>query len=76
MEEILDRQEQDRITKLFNNVGKPYTTKTALQQSLSVMKNVNWSSIGDKHLEANLYDYEEEETEPKPPKEGMIGLRI
>ena len=76
IEEILERQEQDRIDKLFKKVGKPFSSKTALQNTLAVMKNFNWDSIGDKHPEANMYDYEEEETEPKPPREGMIGLKI
>ena len=76
MEEILERQEQDRQEKLFAKVGKPYTSKTALQNTLCVMKYYNWDSVGDKHLEADMYDYEEEETEPKPPREGMIGLKI
>ena len=45
IEEILDRQEQDRVDKLFKKVGKPFSSKTALQNTLAVMKNFNWDSF-------------------------------
>ena len=74
LEELLERQDAERLEKQFTKVGKLYTANFILEfLSMTVRTQSNY---GDKHPEATLYNYEEECEEPLPPQESQFGLKV
>ena len=71
--EVMARQEEDRIVKWVKKVGKQFVTKSAIEQSLVSMRTTAFV-FGDNHPETEWYDYEEEMAEPQQPYERYIGL--